>query len=129
MIGTSCSTLTSRPGPKSQVDVPESESSKSGGFNLDTIVKSEKDVVQFSQDSFGDTSKHQSSLNGLDTPKMLPQKRKATDIQNGDEEITKGWFTPKQEDLDSMFKRVKHHAQTQKAKTQSLMKSQASYDP
>ena len=81
--------------PNSQADVAGTESNASGAFNIDSLLKSEKDVVQYSQESFGEPSQNQSSIHEFDTPKMVPSKRNKPETNQDEADIHSGWFTPK----------------------------------
>ena len=95
MIGTALPKIGPIAAPNSQADVAGTESNASGAFNIDSLLKSEKDVVQYSQESFGDPSQNLSSVHEFDTPKMLPLKRKKPDTDQCEADIHSGWFTPK----------------------------------
>ena len=96
LIGSASPKKISTTVPNCQADAVGTESITSGVFNVDSLLKSEKDVVQYSQDSFGEPSQNQSSIHEFETPKMVPSKRNKPETNQGEDDIHSGWFTPKQ---------------------------------
>lgn len=95
LVDSAASKKSPRESTLGQADATGAESNTSGAFNLDGLLKSEKDQVQYSQESFGDPSQNHSSIQEHDTPKMVPKKRKNPEGNEGNADIGSGWFTPK----------------------------------